>query len=204
MAQIKGKISETELQILQVDRDLNSDIGKEMREADAKIGELIERQVAAQDQLKRIEVRAPGPGVVDQSTVHTVGGVVAPGETIMLIVPDQDSLKVEAKVAPQDVDQLHIGQPVSLRFSALDQRTSPVVNGTLTNLSPDTTIDPKTDQRYYKVRISLDPKEIARLGSAKIVPGMPVEVFVQTGDRTALSYLLKPLDDQISRAFKEQ
>lgn len=204
MAQIKGKISETELQILQVDRDLNSDIGKEMREADAKIGELIERQVAAQDQLKRIEVRAPGPGVVDQSTVHTVGGVVAPGETIMLIVPDQDSLKVEAKVAPQDVDQLHIGQPVSLRFSALDQRTSPVINGTLTNLSPDTTIDPKTEQRYYKVRVSLDPKEIARLGSAKIVPGMPVEVFVQTGDRTALSYLLKPLDDQISRAFKEQ
>ena len=203
MAQIKGKISETELQILQVDRDLNSDIGKEMREADAKIGELIERQ-AAQDQLKRIEVRAPGPGVVDQSTVHTVGGVVAPGETIMLIVPDQDSLKVEAKVAPQDVDQLHIGQPVSLRFSALDQRTSPVINGTLTNLSPDTTIDPKTEQRYYKVRVSLDPKEIARLGSAKIVPGMPVEVFVQTGDRTALSYLLKPLDDQISRAFKEQ
>ena len=90
MAQIKGKISETELQILQVDRDLNSDIGKEMREADTKIGELIERQVAAQDQLKRIEVRAPGSGVVDQSTAHTVGGVVAPGETIMLIVPDQD------------------------------------------------------------------------------------------------------------------
>jgi HlyD family secretion protein len=204
MAQIKGKISETELQILQVDRDLNSDIGKEMREADTKIGELIERQVAAQDQLKRIEVRAPGPGVVDQSTVHTVGGVVAPGETIMVIVPDQDSLKVEARVAPQDVDQLHIGQPVSLRFSALDQRTSPVINGTLTNLSPDTTIDPKTEQRYYKVRVSLDPKEIARLGSAKIVPGMPVEVFVQTGDRTALSYLLKPLDDQISRAFKEE
>jgi len=204
MAQIKGKISETELQILQVDRDLNSDIGKEMREADTKIGELIERQVAAQDQLKRIEVRAPGSGVVDQSAVHTVGGVVSPGETIMLIVPDQDSLKVEAKVAPQDVDQLHIGQPVSLRFSALDQRTSPVINGTLTHLSPDTTVDPKTEQRYYKVRVSLDPKEIARLGTAKIVPGMPVEVFVQTGDRTALSYLLKPLDDQISRAFKEQ
>ncbi len=204
MAQIKGKISETELQILQVDRDLNSEIGKEMREADTRIGELVERQVAAQDQLKRIEVRAPGAGVVDQSTVHTVGGVVAAGETIMLIVPDGDSLKVEAKVAPQDVDQLHMGQPVSLRFSALDQRTSPVINGTLTHLSPDTTVDPKTEQRYYKVRVSLDPKEIARLGSAKIVPGMPVEVFVQTGDRTALSYLLKPLDDQISRAFKEQ
>ena len=204
MAQIKGKISETELQILQVDRDLNSDIGKEMREADTKIGELIERRVAAEDQLKHVEVRAPVSGVVDQSSVHTVGGVVAPGETIMLVVPDQDSLKVEAKVAPQDIDQLHIGQPVTLRFSGLDQRTTPVISGTLTQISPDTTIDPKTEQHYYTVRISLEPKEIARLGSVKIVPGMPVEVFVQTGDRSALSYLLKPLDDQISLAFKEQ
>jgi membrane fusion protein, type I secretion system len=204
MAQIKGKISETELQILQVDRDSNSDIGKEMREADTKIGELVERRVAAEDQLKRIEVRAPVSGVVDQSDVHTVGGVIAPGETIMLIVPDQDSLKVEAKVAPQDIDQLHTGQAVTLRFSGLDQRTTPVINGTLTQISPDTTVDPKTEQRYYTVRASLEPNEIARLGSIKIVPGMPVEVFVQTGDRSALSYLLKPLDDQISRAFREK
>jgi HlyD family secretion protein len=203
MAQIKGKMSETELQILQVDRDLNSDIGKEMREADTKIGELIERRVAAEDQLKRIEVRAPGSGIVDQSSVHTVGGVIAPGETIMVIVPDQDSLKVEAKVAPQDIDQLHIGQTVTMRFSGLDQRTTPVIDGTLTQISPDITIDPKTEQRYYTVRVSLDPKEIARLGSIKIVPGMPVEVFMQTGDRSALSYLLKPIDDQINRAFKE-
>jgi HlyD family secretion protein len=204
MAQIKGKISETELQIMQVDRDLNSDIGKEMREADTKIGELIERKVAAEDQLKRIEVRAPGSGIVDQSTVHTVGGVIAPGETIMLIVPDQDKLKVEAKVAPQDIDQMQIGQAVTMRFSGLDQRTTPVIDGALTQISPDITIDPKTEQRYYTVRVSLDPKEIARLGSVKIVPGMPVEVFMQTGDRSALSYLLKPLDDQLNRAFKEK
>ena len=204
MAQIKGKISETELQIMQVDRDLNSDIGKEMRETETKIGELIERKVAAQDQLKRIEVRAPGSGVVDQSVVHTVGGVIAPGETIMVIVPDQDLLKVEAKVAPKDIDQLYIGQPVTLRFSGLDQRTTPVIDGNLTNVSPDTTVDPKTEQRFYTVRVSLDPKQIARLGSIKIVPGMPVEVFVQTGNRSALSYLLKPIDDQLSRAFKEQ
>lgn len=203
MAQIKGKISETELQILQVDRDANSDIGKEMREVDTRIGELIERHVAAEDQLRRVEVRAPGSGVVDQSSVHTVGGVIAPGETIMLIVPDQDSLKVEARVSPQDIDQLHLGQSVALRFSGLDQRTTPVINGTLSHISPDTTVDPKTEQRYYTVRISLDPKQIARLGSVKVVPGMPVEVFVQTGDRSALSYLLKPLDDQLSRAFKE-
>ena len=203
MAQIKGKISETELQIMQVDRDLNSDIGKEMREADTKIGELIERKVAAEDQLKRIEVRAPGSGIVDQSTVHTVGGVIAPGETIMLIVPDQDKLKVEAKVAPQDIDQMQIGQAVTMRFSGLDQRTTPVIDGALTQISPDITIDPKTEQRYYTVRVSLDPKEIARLGSVKIVPGMPVEVFMQTGNRSALSYLLKPLDDQLNRAFKE-
>ncbi len=204
MAQIKGKISETDLQIMQIDRDLNSDIGKEMREAESKIGELIERKVAAQDQLKRIEVRAPGSGVVDQSIVHTVGGVIAPGETIMLIVPDKDSLKVEAKVAPKDIDQLYIGQPVTLRFSGLDQRKTPVIDGKLSNVSPDTTVDPKTEQRYYTVRVSLDPSQVSRLGSVKIVPGMPVEVFVQTGQRSALSYLLKPLDDQLNRAFKEE
>jgi len=203
MAQIKGKISETELQILQVDRDLNSEVGRELREGDAKIGELIERRVAAEDQLKRVEIRAPGAGTVHQSNVHTVGGVIAAGETIMLIVPDEDSLKVEAKVAPQDVDQLHIGQAVTLRFSGLNQRTTPEINGTLSRISPDTSIDQKTDQRFYTVRVALEADEITRLGPLKIVPGMPVEVFVKTGERNVLSYLLKPLDDQIARAFRE-
>lgn len=203
IAQIKGKISETELQVIQIDRDLNTEIGKELREGDAKIGELIERRIAAEDQLKRIDIRAPQSGTVHQSNVHTVGGVISPGDTIMLIVPDEDSLKVDARVSPQDIDQLIIGQTVTLRFSGLDRPTTPEINGVLTRISPDTSADQKTGQAFFTVRVSLDPKEIARLGSLKLVPGLPVEMFVKTGERNVFSYLLKPLSDQMARTFKE-
>lgn len=204
IAQLKGKISETELQIIQIDRDFHTEIGKELREGDAKIGELIERRVAAEDQLKRIEIRAPQSGTVHQSNVHTVGGVISPGDTIMLIVPDEDSLKVDARVAPQDIDQLSIGQTVTLRFSGLDRPTTPEINGTLQRISPDTSADQKTGQSFYTVRVGVDPVEFARLGALKLVPGMPVEMFVKTGQRSVLSYLVKPLGDQVARTFREQ
>jgi HlyD family secretion protein len=122
----------------------------------------------------------------------------------MLIVPDTDQLRIEAKVAPQDIDQLSVGQPAVLRFSAFNQRTTPEINGTLARVSPDTTTDQRTGQSYYTARIAVEPAEIARLGAVKLVPGMPVEVFVQTGERKVLSYLLKPLADQITRAFREK
>ena len=124
-AQTGGKISETELQILQIDRDLSSEVAKETREIDAKIGEFVERKMTAEDQLKRIDIRAPQDGTVFQSTVHTVGGVITAGEPIMLIVPEADNLAVEAKVNPQDIDQLQLGQSALLRFSAFNQRTTP-------------------------------------------------------------------------------
>jgi HlyD family secretion protein len=203
-AQVKGKISETELQIIQIDRDLSSEVGKELRETEAKIDELIERKVAAEDQLKRVEIRAPQDGMVHQSAVHTVGGVIAAGDPIMLIVPDADLLMVEAKVAPQDIDQLWIGQSAVLRFSAFSQGTTPEINGTLSRISADTTTDQRTGQSYYIARIAVSPEEIARLGAVKLVPGMPVEVFVQTGERKVLSYLMKPLTDQLARAFRER
>jgi HlyD family secretion protein len=203
-AQVKGKISETELQIIQIDRDLGSEVGKELRETEGKIDELVERKIAAEDQLKRVEIRAPQDGMVHQSAVHTVGGVIAAGDPIMLIVPDADLLMVEAKVAPQDIDQLWIGQGAVLRFSAFNVRTTPEINGTLSRISGDTITDQRTGTSYYTARISVSPEEIARLGSVKLVPGMPVEVFVQTGERKVLSYLVKPLRDQVARAFREK
>jgi membrane fusion protein, type I secretion system len=202
-SQIKGKIAEIELQIIQIDRDMTSEVGRELRDVEAKIGELVERKVAAEDQLKRVEIRAPQDGTVYQLGVHSADEVITPGDTIMLIVPEKDELKVEAKVAPQDIDQIAIGETAALRFSAFDQRTTPEINGTVARLSPDTTTDPRTGQSFYTVRIDVKPSEIARLGAVKLVPGMPAEVFIKTGDRNALSYLLKPLDDQIARAFKE-
>jgi HlyD family secretion protein len=203
-AQAKGKIAETELQILQVDQDLSSDVAKELREIEGKIGEYVERKVAAEDQLKRTDIRAPQDGVVFQSTANTVGGVIAPGDPIMLIVPETDNLQVEAKVDPKDIDKIQFGQPVLLRFSAFNIRTTPEINGTVARVAADTSTDQRTGQTYYLVRIAMTPEEIARLGTMRLTPGMPVEAFIQTGQRTMLSYLIKPLHDQLMRAFREK
>ena len=203
-AQAKGKITETELQIIQVDKDVVSDVSKDLRETNDKIGEFVERKVTAEDQLRRVDIRAPQDGMVLQSSVHTVGGVITAGDAIMLIVPQADDLQVEAKVNPQDIDKLQVGQKTLLRLSAFNQRTTPELNGVVTRVSPDTTTDQRTGQSTYTIRVSMPAAEIARLGDVKLIPGMPVEAFVQTGDRTLLSYLIKPLNDQLMRAFREK
>ena len=203
-AQAKGKITETELQIIQVDRDVVSEVSKDLRETNDKIGELIERKVTAEDQLRRIDIRAPQDGIVEQSTVHTVGGVITAGDAIMLIVPQTDDLQVEAKVNPQDIDKLQVGQKTLLRLSAFNQRTTPELNGFVSRVSPDVTTEQRTGQSYYTIRVSMPPQEIARLGDVKLIPGMPVEAFVQTGERTLISYLMKPLSDQLMRTFREK
>jgi HlyD family secretion protein len=203
-AQSRGKISEINLQIIQIDQDLASEVARELREVDARIGELIERKVAAEDQLKRIDIRSPQDGVVHQLAVHTVGGVVTAGEPIMLIVPEADALSIEAKVAPQDIDRLHGGQPAGLRFSTFNQRTTPELNGTISRISADVSADQRTGHSYYTIRIGIAPEEIARLGNVRLAPGMPVEAFMRTDDRTVLSYFVKPLQDQVMRAFRER
>jgi HlyD family secretion protein len=203
-AQAKGKITETELQIIQVDKDVVSDVSKDLRETNDKIGEFVERKVTAEDQLRRVDIRAPQDGMVLQSSVHTVGGVITAGDAIMLIVPQADDLQVEAKVNPQDIDKLQVGQKTLLRLSAFNQRTTPELNGVVTRVSPDVTTDQRTGQSYYTIRVSMPPAEVARLGDVKMIPGMPVEAFVQTGERTLLSYLIKPLNDQLMRAFREK
>ena len=203
-AQAKGKITETELQIIQVDKDSLSEVAKDLRESNDKIGEFVERKVTAEDQLRRVDIRAPQDGMVEQSNVHTVGGVITAGDTVMLIVPQSDDLQVEAKVNPQDIDKLQIGQKTLLRLSAFNQRTTPELSGVVSRVSPDVTTDQRTGQSYYTIRVSMPPEEIARLGEVKLIPGMPAEAFVQTGDRTVISYLMKPLSDQLMRAFREK
>jgi HlyD family secretion protein len=203
-AEAKGRIAEIQLQILNVDQEFTSDVAKELRETDSKIGEAVERKVTAQDQLKRTDIRAPQDGVVFQSTANTVGGVITAGDPIMMIVPESDKLSVEVKVEPKDIDQVAIGQPVVLRFSAFNQRTTPELNGSVTRIGADTSNDQRTGQSYYLVRIGIDPSELDRLGSVKLTPGMPVEAFIQTGERTLVSYLVKPLHDQFMRSMREK
>lgn len=204
MAQAREAIAEVELQILQLDKEFSSQTGSELREVEAKIDEFEERKVTAQDQLSRIDIRAPASGTVHQSTVHTVGGVISAGEPIMLIVPDTDTLTVEVKAAPQDIDQLSVGQGARLRFTAFNVRTTPETKGVVSMIAADVTRDQHTNEAYYLVRIKPEPDDLKKLGPVSLLPGMPVEAFIGTGDRRVISYLMKPLTDQMMRAFRDQ
>ncbi len=149
IAETEGKISETALQALQVDEDMRKDVNEELRELDGKEVELIERKVVAKDQLARTEIRAPQSGFVQELAVHTVGGVIAPGETLMLIVPEQDRLVIDAMVAPASIDDVKPGQPVSIRFPAFDAATTPECKGTVQRVSADLIKDPQRQVSYF-------------------------------------------------------
>ncbi len=201
IARAQGQISETELQIINVEQTFLTDSSKELREIEARIGELLERRIAADDLLKRIHLRAPQSGVVHDLSVHTVGGVIGPSETVMSIVPSQDVLSVEARVATSDIDQVHVGQKAALRFPAFNQRTTPEVHGTVTRIGADLSKEAQTNSVFFTARISVDDLDTSHF---KLVPGMPVEVYIATGERTALSYLVRPLTDQVTKAFRER
>ncbi|MFZ1894831.1 MAG: HlyD family type I secretion periplasmic adaptor subunit, partial [Rhodoplanes sp.] len=187
IAQAKGKITEINLQILQIDQEMRSEVGRDLAEIRAKTAELVEKKVAAEDLLRRVDIRAPIDGTVFQLSVHTVGGVIMAGEVIMLVVPATDSLEVETKVQPQDIDQIRIGQPAALRFTAFNMRTTPELNGQVSRVSADVSEDQKTGVRYFTVRIAVPPEELAKLGNFKIISGMPVEAFIHTNSRTVIS-----------------
>ena len=206
IAQNEGKIAEIELQILQIGEDLRAEAQKELREVQGKIAELSERRVAADDQLKRVELRAPNSGKVHQLAVHTIGGVISPAEPAMLIVPTKGELVVEARVMPQDRDQLQVGQNVMVRVHSSNQRNTPELKGTLSRIAADVSKDPNASNAspFYGVWVNVPSAELTRLSGLSITAGMQAEVFIEAGSRSPLSYLLKPLTDQVSRAFKER
>lgn len=203
IAQAKGKIAEVELQIIQIDQNLRTEVGMQLAEIRAKLSEYRERKITAEDKLKRIDIRAPQTGKVHQLAVHTVGGVIAPGDPVMLIVPAADSLLVEARVSPADIDQLHPDQTAVLRFSAFERTQTPELRGSVSYISADLTEDRRTGESYYVTRIAISDAELDKLNGLALVPGMPVEAFIETKPRTVLSYLIKPLKDQFARAFRE-
>jgi HlyD family secretion protein len=201
-AQTKGKISEIEVQTLQIDQKLRSDVAKELADIRAKSAELEERRVAAEDLLQKLDVRSPQNGIVQDLSVHARGSVVGAGEQIMLIVPQADALVVEVRISPQDIDQVQLDQAATLRFPNFNQRTTPELSGTVIRIAADVTKDEKTGSTYYLARIKMSGDRLE--ADMKFVPGMPVDVFIRTRDRTLLSYLVKPLVDQAARAFREK
>jgi HlyD family secretion protein len=204
IAETRSKISQAQLQIIKIDQDLRSEVMKDLRESQDKESELTQRIVAARDQLNRVEIRAPSAGTVHQLSVHTIGGVIGPGEVIMEIVPDKDGLQIEARLRPIDIDQVRVGQQALVRFSAFNQRTTPQVNAVVSYVSADLTQEPQSRTAYYTIRMTLPAAELRRLGNLQLVSGMPAEVFLQTGSRTMMSYLLKPITDQLQRTFSER
>ncbi len=204
IARTAGQISEIELQILQVDQNMRGEVGTQLRDIEAEIAGLRERLVAAEDRLRRTEIRAPQTGFVHELAVHTIDGVIAAGAPIMKIIPEADVLTVEARVAPTEIDQLTIGQLATLRFSAFNRQTTPEIRGRLARIGADVTVEPQTGLTFYEVRIDIPPEELAHLGNLQILPGMMVEVFIETDRRTILSYLMKPLVDQIEHTFRER
>lgn len=206
IARAKAQISQTEMQILQIDQEQRTDSQKELRDVEARIGELSERRIAALDQLRRVDIRAPINGTVHEMNVHTVGGVVGQGETLMLIVPSSEPLAVEARISPVEIDQVAIGRKARLRFTAFNQRTTPEVDGTVSHVSADLSKDSQTGQSYFLVRVRFSNASLGTLSekALHVVPGMPVEAFIETGERTALSYFTKPLADSFRRTFRER
>ncbi|EJJ26377.1 type I secretion membrane fusion protein, HlyD family [Rhizobium sp. CF142] len=203
-AQAEGKIAEIKLQVLQLDADQSAENSKDLTDVEGNIAEMEERRIAALDQLQRLDLKAPLSGRIYQLSVHTLGGVVTPGETLMLLAPDNRALTVEAKIATRNIDQVHVDQDVDIRFTAFDQRSTPEVQGKVLSVSPDAITEERTGAKYYPVRIRPEPESLAKLQGMKLYPGMPAEIFIKVADRSVISYLTKPLTDQMKHTFREE
>lgn len=204
IARAKTRSGEIRLQILAIDETARTDAQRELSTVDARLQELNERSSAIEDRLARTEIRAPIAGTVHELNIHTIGGVITPAEVLVTIVPLNAHLKVEVRLSPMTVEQVSLGSAARLRFSSFNQRTTPELEGVVTFISPATTGDPATGENYFQGYVEFSADELAKLGESALLPGMPVEVFVRTDERTVASYLVRPIVDQFNRAFRER
>lgn len=204
LARTQGQVSETQLQSLQIEEDLQTEVTAELRDLDSEMTELLERRIASDERLQHMTVFAPISGTVHESDVHTVGGVLRTAETVMQVVPSTDTLTIEARIPPANIDQVQVGQAAAIRLSAFNQRTTPELAGRVSRIAADASEDERTGITYFTVRIALPEQEIARLNGLELLPGMPVEAFIQTEARTALNYFTKPISDQLRHALREE
>lgn len=197
-------IAEKNLQISQSEEALQADTLTKLQEVNRQIAELEQQKIAARNRLDRLVIRAPMSGTIHDLQVATVGGVVGPGATLMQIVPSGEEAKIDVRISPLDIDKLNIDQSVTLKFSSFNARETPELAGNVDRISPDLIRDPVNGSQFYVVRVNLPETQLARLPEGShLIPGMPVEAFFATGDRTVLSYLAKPALDQINLAFRE-
>ncbi|HZH28053.1 MAG TPA: HlyD family type I secretion periplasmic adaptor subunit [Azospirillaceae bacterium] len=204
LARTQQSIGEAELQILQLTRTFREEVAKSLQEAQNQILELQERETAALDVVRRLEIRAPADGTVVGLAVTTVGAVIAPGRTILQVVPVRDTLLVEAQLQTTDVENVVVGQRGIINFTALQQRTLPNLTGTVLSVSADRLVDERTGTPYFKARLLIDEESLEKIGDRRLVPGMPADVMIATGERTALQYLIDPLSQIVDYAMRER
>lgn len=203
-AQLKGRIAEIEMQLVRLDHETRSAVISDLAAVISAAAELQQQISIANDALHRLDIEATTAGIVHELAVRGPSDVIGAGETLMLIIPEGDRLVVEARIDPHQIDQVLAAKAALLRFSSFNRRTTPELAGTLTRVSADLSRDARTGHAYFVARVEIEDRELSRLGGTRLVPGMPVEVQIETQNRTALSYLLKPLEDQFARAWKER
>ena len=203
IARARARISEIELQILSIDEVARTEAQRELRTVEAQIAELEDRLGEVSTRLARTEIKSPVAGTVNELSVTTIGGVITPAERLLTIVPADADLTIEFRIAISDIDQIEPGQPAKLRFSAFNQRVTPEIDAKVTQVAAAAINDPNSGQSYYLATAEVTG-DLTQLGDRGLVPGMPVEVFVQTQEQVAIAYLVKPFTDQVTRAFKEE
>lgn len=203
LARLANARRDARLTTLQAENSFMENVVTDLREVTARIDELMLQIVTRKAQLSRIDIPAPAAGIVHEMQVTTRGGVVPPGGSIASIVPLAEGMDFELQINPRSIDQVHPGQQASLMIASLDPQTTPRLTAHVTSVSPDVIEDKRTGQDFYRVGLAVDPEELARLGTAVLMPGMPVEAYLETGDRSILSYLLHPVTSHLRRALRE-
>lgn len=206
LASAKQALAEVRLKLRQVEQEYMREVSTELTDAQREANRLREQLMGAEDTVRRVTILAPEDGVVVALAVHTVGGVVQAGDTLMEVVPRHSDLLVDARIPPQDVDRIYPGLPAEVRFTAFPLASTPIVLGAVQTISADRLTEQRTGEPYYLARVSVPGAELAKLGphGEKVRPGMSVDVIFKAGERTMLTYLFKPLADRLARAFKEE
>lgn len=202
-AQSEGRITETEIEILRLSAARREEASTQLRDIGYRELELAERRRALHERMARLDIRAPVSGIVLGLRVTTPRAVIRAADPVMYIIPQDRPLIIATRVPTVHVDQVHSGQEAKVVFSAFSSRTTPEVFGTVTTVSPDVLVDDTTHASYYRAEIQLNPGEMEKLGDVKLIPGMPVEAFIRTEERTPIQFLTKPFTDYFNRAFRE-
>jgi HlyD family secretion protein len=203
----EGK-GETRMQSVSIETNALEQVATELRDTQARLSDVLPKLIAVREQLQRARVRAPVSGQVVGLTVFTIGGVVAPGQTLMEIVPDRRALVIQAQVAPNDADDVYVGQEAQVRFVSVHDRTLPLLTGKVRTISADSFTDEKTGRSFFRAEIEVTPEQLKRvggtLGHGQLRPGLPVEVLLNVRKRTALQYILEPLTRNLWGSLREQ